>query len=56
MSFFAMVVRLLLNFSADPVVQDALQKAGAYAIRQGAKALIKAVQRGNPKIEMKRVK
>lgn len=53
MSYFAIITRLLLNLSANPLVQDALRKAGTYAIRQGTAALVRAVQQRNPKIESK---
>lgn len=51
MAFWQMVGRLLLNFSANPLVQDALRKAGNYAIRQGTAALVRAVRNRNPKVE-----
>lgn len=46
MSFFGMVIRLMLNFATKPEVQGALSAVGRYAVRQASAQFIKAVQRG----------
>lgn len=51
MSFFGMVVRLLLNFATKPEVQGALQSVGRYAVRQATIQFVKAVQRGTSRRE-----
>lgn len=56
MAFWQIMTRLLLNLSANPLVQDVVRKAGNYAIRQGTAALVRAVRNRNPKVEMDRVR
>ncbi len=51
MSFFGLVVRLLLNFATKPGVQEALTAVGRYAVRQGTIQFVRAIQRGTAKRE-----
>lgn len=56
MTFFGLITRLILNYALSPEGQNALSTVGRYAVRQGTRAFIRAVSRGNSKMESEKVK